>query len=478
VWVVRYLPLQDLPFHESTLRIIHSYRDPAYGFTDNFLLRLEHTPYPLYYLVASVLSSVIEVRAASAVMACLYLGGTPLALRALLRALGKDERLSLFVVPLLVNQMFMFGLMPYLVGIPLMFVALAVAVSYVNQPTWSRGVVLATLAVGLFYTHVVPYALFGLGVAALCLSSTSSLRGLITNVVPIVPSVVAVGVWISRVPVGRASWHGLGAATTQVARLDEALALWPRWSIDVFRDQTDERYFIGLVILMLVALGLAQGDPDRTHPRARTLTVVPIACVLAYFLTADSLAGVWLFSQRFPVPALVLLLPMWRMPQGRRGVGVTAAAVGLATLSTLNTCQHFVAFERDEVGQFERALDAMEPRRRVAALIYDKGSAVVNLWPFLHFGQYYQVDRGGVVQFSNAAWFSWWPVQFKPSRYPPPGTRPRPRWEWTPEQVPIGELYPYYDYVLTRGEGFHPPPGTFHHVYRDLHWTVFKRDDE
>jgi hypothetical protein len=101
---------------------------------------------------------------------------------------------------------------------------------------------------------------------------------------------------------------------------------------------------------------------------------------------------------------------------------------------------------------------------------------VVNLWPFLHFGSYYQVDKGGVVQFSNAGGFYWWPVQFRPGRYPPPGTRPRLRWEWTPEQVPIGELYPYYDYVLTRGPGFAPPPGTFHVVYCDEHWTVFKRD--
>ena len=57
---------------------------------------------------------------------------------------------------------------------------------------------------------------------------------------------------------------------------------------------------------------------------------------------------------------------------------------------------------------------------------------------------------------------------------PPPGAVPRLRWEWTPEQVPVSELFPYYDYVLTRGTGFTPPPGTFHSVWRGGRWTVWQ----
>jgi hypothetical protein len=44
--------------------------------------------------------------------------------------------------------------------------------------------------------------------------------------------------------------------------------------------------------------------------------------------------------------------------------------------------------------------------------------------------------------------------------------------------VPIGELYPYYDYVLVRGVGFRsPPPGTFHIIFRGDRWTVWQRDN-
>lgn len=473
-WIVRYPPLEDLPFHESTLRVIHSYADRNYGFADDFVLSLRNTQYVLYYVVASVLSYVLGVRVATIAMMCLYLGGTSLALRQLLIALGKDERLCLLVVPLLVNQMFMFGLLPFVVGIPLMFLALAVALPYLDRPTWRRGIVLAALVFALFYTHVLPYALFGIGFAALF--PWTRPHTWIAVAAPIAPSLAAVGWWISLSKVGKESFGALGTATATVAPWGAALAAWPRWSSDVFHDQSNDMYFIALFVLVLLAIGLAQGDVDRSDPKARALVAVPLACTVAYFVTGQSLGGVWLFSQRFPVLALMMTIPVLRMPTGMRGAIVTTCALMVATLSTVNTCAHFITFQREEVGAFDDALDVMEPRKHVAALMYDKGSAVVNLWPFVHFGSYYQVDKGGVVQFSNAGGFYWWPVQFKPGRYPPPGTRPRFRWEWTPEQVPIGELYPYYDYVLTRGPGFAPPPGTFHVVYCDTHWTVFKRD--
>jgi hypothetical protein len=222
-------------------------------------------------------------------------------------------------------------------------------------------------------------------------------------------------------------------------------------------------------------VGLAQGDADRARPGARALAVVPVACVVLYFFTGSDLGDVWLFSERFPVPGMMSLIPLLRMPRGLRRVFVGALALALALSSTVNACKHFIAFQLEEVGDFDEAIDAMEPRKRVAALIYDKGSSVVTDNPFLHFGSYYQAKKGGIIQFSYSSWL-FWPVRFRPGHFPPPGDKPRPRWEWTPEFVPIDELYPYYDYVLTRGSGFAPPRGTFHLAWRGSRWSVYARD--
>ncbi|MGH7272473.1 MAG: hypothetical protein ACREJ3_18755, partial [Polyangiaceae bacterium] len=113
-WIVEHPPLEDLPFHAATLRAIHSFSDPAFGFSRDFFLNLFHTQYALYYVVGSLIAYVVGVAHATVALMALYLGGTVLSLRALLKALDKDERLCLFVVPLLVNVMFLYGLLPFM----------------------------------------------------------------------------------------------------------------------------------------------------------------------------------------------------------------------------------------------------------------------------------------------------------------------------------------------------------------------------
>jgi hypothetical protein len=199
--------------------------------------------------------------------------------------------------------------------------------------------------------------------------------------------------------------------------------------------------------------------------------------VLGYLSLGDMLGDVWMFGQRFAVPALFTTVPLLRMPRGVRGLLVTAAALAVAAGSIINVCKHFIRFEREDVGELDDAIAAMEPRKRVAGLIYDKQSTVMSggFATFLHFVSYYQVEKGGVVQFSYTG-FPHWPVQYQPGKYPPPGTVPRLRWEWTPELVPVAELYPYYDYVLTRGNAFNPPPGKFHLAWQGGRWAVWARD--
>src|ERR1019366_1213547 len=273
---------------------------------------------------------------------------------------------------------------------------------------------------------------------------------------------------------GQESAGALEAALRHPPYVD-AMARLPQWSIDVFRDTTDEWHILALAIVVLLSVGLAQGDRDHAKPAARALVVIPIVCLVLYFTTGDMLGDVWLFSQRFPVPAMISAIPLLRMPTGARGVVVSALALWVGASSIVNDCTHFIRFEREEVGDFDEAIEKMAPRSRVAALIYDKPSSIVNDVPFLHFGSYYQSQKGGGVQLASSGAL-YWAVRLQPGPVPPRGARPGLRWEWMPEQVSIQELYPYYDYVLTRGRNFSPPPGTFHLAWSGDRWAVYARD--
>ena len=476
-WTVKYPPMMDTPFHLATIRVIHSLHDPDFGFDKDFVLTLGRTQYVLYYLLGSALTYVVGVAKANAILVSLYLGGTVLALRALLRALRKDERLCLFVVPLLVNVLFMYGLFPFLLGIPTMFWALATAIYYFEKPTLSRGALLTTLALALFYSHVFPFCLFGIGFAVMFPWASPSrwLRAAL----PLGPALATLAWWTAATEAGRLT---LGALVDQRRdphkRIDEAIADVHKWFIEIFRDRSDDAVFIALGIVVVVTVALGQGDRDRSKPTARAYGLLPVACVLFYFTTPDSHDYISIISQRFPIMFAMTALPLLHMPRGIRGGVVTAAAFALSVFSVVNVCVHFRQFERDEVGDFDGALAAMEPQRRVCALMFDRDSRVTDLSPFLHFGSYYQVQKGGVVEFTYAG-YAHWPIDFRPGAYPPPGGPARHYWEWHPEDVSVErEIYPYYDYVLTRGEGFHPPPGTYHVKWQSAPWAVWERDGE
>src|SRR5258708_9394862 len=100
-------------------------------------------------------------------MVCLFLGGMPLAMRELLRALGRDERLALFAVPLSVNVMFCFGLLPFVFGFPLMLFALAAAARHFERPTMRSGLWLGRLAIPTVFSPLLPLALFCVGLIPL-----------------------------------------------------------------------------------------------------------------------------------------------------------------------------------------------------------------------------------------------------------------------------------------------------------------------
>ncbi len=471
-WIVKHPPLEDLPLHLATIRTLKSIHDPAFGMDKDLVLTLGRTQYVIYYVVGAALATVTGVVGANVVLLSGYLGGTVLALRDLLRALGRDERLCLLVVPLLVNQMFVYGLFPFLVGIPIMFWALATSVRHFERPRVQSGALLAGLALTLFYSHIFPFGIFAIGFAAMFPWLKPSRW--IACAAPLIPAVLMLAWWTFFTAAGRlvsGATNGFDANRTLAASIADV----PNWFINVFRDDSDEIVAIGLVLVVIAALGLSLGDRNASKPVARAYALLPLACVVLYFKLPEAHGYIWLIAQRFPILFAMTAIPLVPMPHGGRGVLVTAAALALGVGATINTCQHFIRFEREEVGDIDDAIDAMDPGRRVCALIYDKGSAIVNHVPFLHYGSYYQTAKGGVVMFTFAG-YAHWPVDFLPGRYPPPGRPARERWEWTPEQVPMTEIFPYYDYVLTRGSGFRPPPGTYHVKLQRDRWTVWARD--
>jgi hypothetical protein len=474
-WIVKYPPLVDLPFHLAAMRTIHSLGDPVYGLSEHFVLTLGRTQYLAYYLAGSALSYVVGVVNANIVLMSVYLGGTVLALRDLLAALGKDERLCLFVIPLLVNVLFMLGLLPFLLGIPVMFWALAAAVRWFEQPTRKRGIVLGLLALLLFYSHIFPFAIFAIGFAAMF--PWSRPRSWRRVVLPVLPAAAAAAWWATFTQAGRLTSGAVTGTEERARPLDQAIADIPNWFTNVFRDDSEERIIIALSMLVVISLGIAMGERGRpAKPAVSRYGLLLAVCIVLYFTLPGAHGYISLIYQRLPVVFALCAIPLLPMPRGLRGQLVTVSAAAIAMVSVINTCRQFIRFQLEQVGDFDAVIAAMEPKKKLCALIFESGSSLINYPSFLHFGSYYQLKKGGVVQFTYAG-YAHWPVDFRPGKYPPPHSGPaRLRWEWTPEQVPIEEIFPYYDYVLTRGGEFNPPSGTYRLKLRRDRWSLWVRD--
>jgi hypothetical protein len=476
-WIVRHPPITDWPFHEATIRVLRSFHDPAFGFDAHYELKLGNTQYVAYYLLGALLAFPFGVKAAQVLLVSSYLAGTVLGMRALVLALGKDERLALFVVPLLYNVLFMFGLLPFLLGIPAMLFALALTLEQRREPSVGRGVVLALLVVLLFHLHFFPFGVFALG--AMLLAPWNRPRAFVVYSAPFAPAVLLALRWMFFTEAGKLSSGALFDRHAIRPPLQSLNELW-RWLLDVGPDDRDELVFVGFVLALLLAGALAQGDRDHDEDRAsagRALGLLPMVCLALYFLLEEGHGYIWIIAQRFPFLFLLLLVPLVRMPRGNRGEIVTGAALALAAASITVAAQRFVRFELDEVGDIDEAIEQIPPRSKVAALIFDKGSHVVHHTPFLHFGSYAQTAHGGVVQFSYAG-YAHWPFDYLPGAAPPPGGPARLRWEWTPEETNAsGELRGYYDVVLTRGAGFDGDRNGFRVRYQGNRWAVWERKE-
>lgn len=486
LWGVLHPPIQDLPQHLAAIRVLHDYSDPALGFQQWFEIALGQTQYLAYYLAAHLLSYPLGVQLANRVLMTAAIVGTPYALRALLRALGRDEGLALLCLPLTFNAHLILGFLNFVAAIPLMFLGLALAVRYRVIPSRRRAIGLSVVAVIAFYTHVVPFAFMALGVALVAIGD--SLRDTLKRWLPLVPATIAALVWAQLAPAGRSVL--LAASITKseegpkphFEKWDKALADIPKWLTDVLHHEVDDKLLIlwGLLLLLIVGVGVgARLSDDKPSERqalqgqlARRLGLLAPLAAWAYFVTPSSYDWIWPINARFPLLALLLSLPVLPPPGRVLRLPIYAAAIAIALQGFWEVDKAFKSFEQREVGELEQAIAAIPPGQKVAGLVWDRGSRYVKFSPMIHSVAWYQVRRGGAVMFTFAD-FPQSPIVFRDDNRPP---RVPPRWEWMPERVSPERDLAWFDYVLTRGgPGRIARSGQFERVFQSGRWAVYRR---
>ncbi len=470
LWTFRHPPLQDLPLHLATLRVVHDLNNPQYGFSEIYTVSLGRTQYILFYVLGHLLAFVTGVRAAGLILVSAYMIGTVLGTYWLLRALKQDGRASLLVIPCLYNGLVVLGLIPFLIAVPLMLCTWAAACLQRERPTRLHAVALAAFSVALFYSHIIPFVIGMFGVALF--APRTSARAFARFFVPLVPAVVAAAVWLLFTDSGHEVWRVTSTTGRDVWPLGTAIREIYSVGFDVYRDNADEVHFAEAAVIAAIVVAVFRLPAAKSAPRF--LFLIPLFCVLLYFRAEGHNGYAAHIRDRFPVLAVFSAIPLLRMPRGWKGHAVTIAMVAVCLVTVESTFWHFEQFERVDVGDFEEALRHIPPKKNVVGLIFRPQSDYIQENPFLHYVSYYQMEKGGVVKHDFMD-FPHWVVQVKPHHALLGLSPARAGWEWRPDRVSATEeLAPAFDYVLTRGAGFYPPDDLFEHVWEGSRWGLWK----
>jgi len=445
-WIGKYVPLLDLPQHLAVTAVIHFHEDPAWHFREFFEVQWgKLTPYWFHYLALHLLAFVFPLETTSRVYLSLYAMAFPWAGIVLCTTFRRPAWLGLLATPLALNTNLYYGFLAYSTGVLLLLFAIALVERQFDPTSESRGAFLALLSMVLFFTHAQAYSFFLACALILAVTHERGAKNALRRLLPIGPSLLLFFLWLDRAfgttRAFQESFGPIGRLGAEFTSLGGRLVAWPTAIAGAFSDGSDTALF--LVWLLVLSVLLKRGfttpvcGPLRTRFRLEALVL--LAC-LGYVLAPTAIQGQWNISPRFAILMMLLSIPLVRTSSvGSLGLGV---AVALSLVTGINAAWHHREFD-NEVGQFDQAIASIPNGKRVMSLIYDNRGRVLNKWPYLHFGQYYVVRKGGVVS-NGLARSAAVPIRYRsPNAFPDMDA-------FRPQDFSYDAFAAHYDFLLVR----------------------------
>ncbi len=480
LWCAKYLPFCDLPEQLTVIASFRHWGDPQWS--GGYELAVGRSQYVLYHLVAAVLAVPLGAETANLVVLSTVGIATPFALRCLLRALGRDERLALFAVPVFWSRPLVMGFLPYVASMPLVAYGLALAVRQWESPRRGRSCALAALPIALFFLHVDPFVVFlvVLGAMRLVLVARDvSARGV--TIVEATKRAARDLAWLAPALAIGVAWGLYGSMRASVDRdqvsflsLPMLLREFPSWSFDVWRSHVDEG--CAIVVWLAFSVLVLQRAAHATDRWKLALAAAPVTAAIAcYFALPYHVGAASMLNVRIAVFVVLFAPLLVERIDGLRGVVPLAAVAVAGFVLSVDAIKEVRDSEAEEIGDMDRVLAHIRPGAKVVTLPFHLTSPRSHFGVWYLFGSYHRVRRGGVAGFSFAE-IDHWPIHFRADAAPPS----KPLF-WTLDACTFRNATDgaYYDYVLTRGnvDPFRddPPGPQWRKIDAEREWTLYER---
>jgi hypothetical protein len=476
LWCARFLPLADLPQHVAAIGMLRHWWDPAFHLGRRYALNVGDSQCFVYYAAGAALSLVTgSAESANRVLLTAAAIAFPYALRSLLTALGRDPRLALFAAPAFWSAPLMMGFVPYVAAVPVATWAVALFVRQARQPSRTRNVALACVAILLFSLHLSAYLVFLGCVALVAVPLHRRLVKIARALAWVAPSAALATAWALRgslavpsVPKPESAQIAWTSTRTLVQQL-------PIWAHDIWRSHIDEGCAVvlsGALVALALQRGRAPGDPWLARAAWAPLVIAALAyCVLPYNV------GPAVMLDTRMATFVILFAPLVLAP--RPGLAGTLPLVAVFASHMVGVVDSVIEVRRadsEELGNIDRLLDRIPAGARVLTLPVHLTSRHTHWPPWVFLGSYHLARAGGEADMSFTR-IRHWPIR----DLSPYDDERRPLF-WTLAPCTFRNAYdgPSADYLLVRATHDifrgHPHGPRWRRIDQEREWSLYERE--
>lgn len=443
LWCSHFLPFQDAPQHVAAIAALADHGRAAMETRRWFEVDFIHAQYTGFYLPAALLARVVGPDVAIRILLSVAGLLLPAVAWMLLGTFERDRRLAIFAPALFHTAPLYIGVYHFVAAVPVALAVVALVERELRAPRLLRGAAVAILAWALFYLHVSALAI-ALGAACLlAVTARKPLARMVRALAPLVPAVAGIALFFLRAPSSAPAAILPAAPKPSWQSPVEQLHDLVRFA-NVLPGRVDELFAAALIVIWIALVR----QPGR--PRMAGWWRLPLlaGAVFAVYLAAPVSVGYIAYIHLRAVPFLVaLVIASALVAPTRRSSALFAAVAALQIAYTARLIPAYRAFDAEaNPAQLAQVLRAAEPGRRLLALMLQRKSNAVHFEPYLHFGLYYELERGGRARF-NFGELPWMPMRF---RRDVPAQRLPVGWEFSPEQFDWVHARADADYVLVR----------------------------
>jgi hypothetical protein len=476
LWCARFLPLADLPQHVAAIGMLRRWWDPTLHLGSRYALNVGDSQYFVYHALGAIVSLVTgSAESANRVLLTAVAIAFPYALRSLLSALRRDERLALFAAPAFWSAPLMMGFVPYVAAVPVATWAIALFVRQAQRPSLAGKLGLASLACVLFSLHLSAYLVFLGSVALVAIPLHRRLARIARALAWVAPSAMLTAAWALRGSLAVPSTPGperAQIAWTSTRTLAQQL---PIWAHDIWRSHVDEGCAV-VLSLALVALALQRGRAPDERWLARAAWAPFVFAVLAYCVLPYNVGPAVMLDTRMAT-FVILFAPLVLAPRpGLRGTLPLVAVLVSHLVGVTDSVIEVRRTESEELGGIDRLLYRIPPGARVLTLPVHLTSRHTHWPPWVFLGSYHLARAGGEAEMSFTH-IRHWPIRdlpaFEDAR--------RPLF-WTLAPCTFRNAYdgPSADYLLVRASRdifrTHPAGPRWHRIDQEREWSLYERE--